>query len=285
MSERFDIDALLEIMKALRTPGTGCPWDIEQTFETIVPYTVEEAYEVADAVSRRDFVDLRDELGDLLLQVVYHARMAEQLGYFDFSDVVSSICRKMIRRHPHVFGDPPIPARDLDAQWDSIKALEKADRENEREQARINGVPVGGEEPGEQGFLGGIADALPALVIADKLTKRAAKVGFDWPDTASVLDKIEEELGEVREELGRAADSQGNDKVTREIGDLLFAVANLARHVGVSPEQALHITNVKFKSRFRYIEQALKNKGKSLAESDLDEMEALWGEAKGLEAG
>lgn len=267
-----DIRRLIDIMAALRTPGTGCPWDLEQTFATIVPYTIEEAYEVADAVERGDLLDLKDELGDLLLQVVFHARMAEELGAFAFADVVEAITRKLHRRHPHVFGDArnlaPAEVRRL---WDEIKATEKAERREARARA---GLP-----PEDAGFLGGVPGALPALARAGKLTAKAAKVGFDWPETAQVVDKIREELGEVAE----AAATGDADRIEDEIGDLLFAVANLARHHGVDPEAALRRTNAKFERRFRAIERGLATRGRSLEDAGLDEMEALWAAAKDAE--
>jgi ATP diphosphatase len=267
-----DIRRLLDIMAALRTPGTGCPWDLEQTFATIVPYTIEEAYEVADAVERGDLVDLRDELGDLLLQVAFHARMAEEQGAFAFGDVVEAITRKLHRRHPHVFGD----ARDLAPAevkrlWDEIKAAEKAERREARARA---GLP-----PEGAGLLDGVPGALPALTRAEKLTSKAAKVGFDWPETAQVVDKIREELDEVAE----AAAAGDPDGIEDEIGDLLFAVANLARHHGVDPEAALRRTNAKFVRRFAAIEHGLAARGRPLGEASLDEMEALWAAAKEAE--
>ncbi len=268
-----DIDALLAIMAALRTPVTGCPWDLEQTFASIVPYTIEEAYEVADAVERGDLPDLTDELGDLLLQVVFHARMAEEQGSFDFGDVVKAICDKLIRRHPHVFGD----ARDLSPEevkslWGEIKTREKADRRAARAAA---GLP---EEPLTKGVLAGVPRALPGLTRAVKLQQKASTVGFDWNDARLVLAKIREEIAEVEHEMDVAAD---RSLVAGEVGDLLFAVANLARHLDVDPEAALRGTNAKFESRFAYIEAALARAGKSPAQASLDEMDALWNEAKG----
>ena len=269
MNPSRDIDRLLEIMAALRTPGTGCPWDLEQDFSSIAPYTIEEAYEVADAIARGDLVDLKDELGDLLLQVVFHARMAEEQGLFSFGDVVGAITAKLIRRHPHVFG----PARDLTpaevkALWDTIKSAEKAERRAARQAAGL---------PDEDGaFLAGVPASLPALVRAQKLTTKAAKVGFDWPDTAQVVDKIEEELREVAE----AASGGDADRIEDEIGDLLFAVANLARHHGIDPEKALRRTNRKFEDRFGAVETGLAAEGRTLAQASLDEMEEHWQRAK-----
>jgi ATP diphosphatase len=265
-----EIERLIAIMAALRTPGTGCPWDLEQDFATIAPYTIEEAYEVADAIARGDLLDLKDELGDLLLQVVFHARMAEEAGAFDFGDVVESITSKLIRRHPHVFGE----ARDLSpdgvkALWGEIKRAEKEERRRER------GVS---EEPAA-GILDGVPAGLPALARADKLTRKAATVGFDWPNAAQVIDKIEEEVREVREAL--EAGSRG--EIEDEIGDLLFAVANLARHARVDPESALRNANTKFERRFRAVETALAAGGRTPAEASLDDMEDLWVKAKTAE--
>jgi ATP diphosphatase len=270
MKPSTDIRRLLDIMAALRDPESGCPWDVRQTFETIAPYTIEEAYEVADAIRRRDPVDLKDELGDLLLQVVFHARMAEEQGRFSFADVVEAITDKLIRRHPHVFGSAgQLPVEEVNRLWDRIKQDERAERRAARAAA---GLVV--EEPG---FLGGIAEALPALARAQKLTARAAKVGFDWPETGQVVAKIHEELEEVRE----AAEANDPDRLEDEMGDLLFAVTNLARHHGVDPEKALRRTNAKFERRFKAIEDGLARAGSSLDRASLDEMERLWVEAKG----
>ncbi|AWM89097.1 nucleoside triphosphate pyrophosphohydrolase [Microvirga sp. 17 mud 1-3] len=274
MKPSRDISGLLAIMAALRTPGSGCPWDLEQTFASITPYTLEEAYEVVDAIERGDLGDLKEELGDLLLQVVFHARMAEEQGAFAFPDVVEAITHKLIRRHPHVFGN----ARDLSpdevkALWDDIKHEEKAERRAERERL---GVP---SDEGGKGYLGGIPAPLPALTRAQKLTAKAAKVGFDWPDAAQVIDKIHEELDEVKE----AAETGQPDRIEDEIGDLIFAVANLARHYGVDPETALRHTNAKFERRFSAIETSLQEQGRSLDDASLDEMEALWVAAKNRE--
>jgi nucleoside triphosphate diphosphatase len=262
-----DIGRLLEIMAALRTPGSGCPWDLEQTFATIAPYTIEEAYEVADAIARGELADLRDELGDLLLQVAFHARMAEEQGAFDFGGVVEAITTKLIRRHPHVFGD----ARDLTpdqvkALWSEIKAAEKAT------------APKRAAEPGA---LAGVPLALPALTRALKLQEKAGRVGFDWNDPRAVLAKIREEIDEVEAELdaGRLDLAQG------ELGDLLFVVVNLARHLKADPESALRGANAKFERRFGYIEGALAGQGRSPAEATLAEMDGLWNEAKAAEEG
>ena len=271
MQPSRDISRLNEIMAALRTPETGCPWDLEQTFATIAPYTLEEAYEVADAIERGDVANLREELGDLLLQVVFHARMAEEQGRFDFGDVVEAITRKLIRRHPHVFGD----ARDLSS--DEVKALwgrVKADEKRERAEARrAAGLPAA---EAATGALAGVPLALPALTRALKLQEKAGKVGFDWNDPRAVLAKLREEIDEVEAEL-EANDAQ---RVAGEVGDLLFAVANLARHLHVDPEAALRGANAKFERRFAHIESRLGEAGRAPAEATLDEMEALWREAK-----
>jgi ATP diphosphatase len=271
MKPSTDITRLLEIMAALRTPGTGCPWDLEQDFASIAPYTLEEAYEVVDAIERGDLADLRDELGDLLLQVVFHARMAEEQGAFAFRDVVEAITRKLIRRHPHVFGSTEdLSPEEVKRLWDSVKSEEKAERKAER--ARMGLSP----EAHEAGFLGGIPTTLPALTRAQKLTAKAAKVGFDWPDAAQVIDKIHEELAEVKE----ASSSGDRDRIEDEIGDLLFSVTNLARHFGIDPERALRGTNAKFERRFRAVEQALGEQDRSLDEASLEEMERHWVAAK-----
>lgn len=253
------IDRLLLIMAALRDKTTGCPWDIEQDFTTIAPYTIEEAYEVADAVERADMGDLAGELGDLLLQVVFHAQIAQDLGHFTFQDVVASISDKMVDRHPHVFGDE---SRDKSAEqqtldWEKAKAAERAAR-------------------AESGVLDGVALGLPALMRAVKLQKRAARVGFDWPSTREVLDKVAEEVGEL-DEADRSGDASHREE---EFGDLLFVLANLARHWEIDPEAALRGANAKFTRRFRAIETALAAEGRSPAQSNLDEMERLWQAAK-----
>jgi nucleoside triphosphate diphosphatase len=254
---------LLAVMAWLRDRQHGCPWDIDQTFKTIAPYTIEEAYEVADAIERNDMPALKEELGDLLLQVVYHSQMASEAGAFRFEDVAAAIADKMVDRHPHVFGDLKIA--DADAQtvsWEARKAAERAKK--------------GGEEPA--GTLDGVARALPALLRAEKLQKRAARVGFDWKTVGPVIDKIEEELSELRSEI--EAGKIALARVTDELGDVLFAVANLARHCKVDPEAALRSTNGKFEKRFRYVEQQLATQGRKPAEATLEEMEALWQEAK-----
>lgn len=265
MKPSNDISRLIEIMAALRDPETGCPWDVEQDFASIAPYTIEEAYEVLDAIQRGDMHDLREELGDLLLQVVFHARMAEEANAFDFGDVVEAITTKMIRRHPHVFGD--VGAREAGmakGMWERIKAEEKAER-----QAHRNG------EAGH-GYLDDVTIALPALTRALKLQEKAARVGFDWGVPRPILDKIEEEIGELREAL----DEGRREAVAEEFGDLLFALVNFGRHLGLDPEAALRGTNEKFRSRFHIVERGLEADGKALGAASLKEMEALWQRAK-----
>ncbi|GAA0869880.1 nucleoside triphosphate pyrophosphohydrolase [Brevundimonas basaltis] len=253
------IDRLNAIMARLRDPVGGCPWDVEQTFQTIAPYTLEEAYEVADAIERGDWDELRSELGDLLFQVVFHARMAEEQGLFGFDDVANAIADKLERRHPHVFGDeaakPDSAAQK--ARWEDIKA---AERKGKDQHGVLDDVPVG----------------LPALARAAKLTKRAARVGFDWPSTDEVFDKFVEEVAELRAEIA-AGDL---DKAREEIGDLLFVMANLARKLGVEPEDALRRTNAKFVRRFAFIEAELAKDGRTPEQSDLAEMDGLWNAAK-----
>ena len=257
------VQTLRAIMKALRTPDTGCPWDLEQDFSSIAPYTVEEAYEVADAIERGDMADLCDELGDLLLQPVYHAQMASEAGQFTFDDVVEGICTKLIRRHPHVFGDEEArTAGAVKGFWERIKAQEQADK--------------AGADDGPQSVLDGIPVALPALARAVKLQRKAARVGFDWPDTEPVFAKIEEELGELREEIA----ARNTEATAEELGDLLFALANLARHLGVEPEAALQAANAKFSRRFRAVENKLHDQGRPAGDATLAEMDALWDEVK-----
>lgn len=270
MKPSTDITRLIEIMAALRAPVGGCPWDVEQTFETIAPYTIEEAYEVADAIRRGDRVDLKDELGDLLLQVVYHACMAEEEAAFRFEDVVLAITSKLIRRHPHVFGEASAQnPGTVKALWDTIKAEEKLDRASAR---RTAGLP----DDTPQGLLGSVKTALPGFLRAVKLQQKASTVGFDWNDARLVLDKIEEETREVREALNAGQQAH----IEEEIGDLLFAMVNLARHAKVDPEVALQRTNDKFSRRFASIEAALKAQGRTLNEASLDDMETLWVAAK-----
>ncbi len=265
MTPSKNITRLLEIMAALRTPGTGCPWDLEQTFRTIAPYTLEEAYEVADAIEHDDTEQLREELGDLLLQVVFHARMAQEQGAFDFGDVVESITEKLIRRHPHVFAADAEgrTATAVKGLWERIKSEEKAAK------AARNGRPT------PSGALAGVPVALPALTGALKLQDKAGAVGFDWNDPKAVLAKIREEADEIEQAL-----DQGDASVTAEVGDLLFAAVNLARHLKADPEGLLRATNQKFERRFASIEQALAARGKKPEDADLAEMDALWDEAK-----
>jgi ATP diphosphatase len=271
MTHSRDISRLLEIMASLRTPGSGCPWDLEQDFATIAPYTIEEAYEVADAIARGDLDDLRDELGDLLLQVVFHARMAEEQNAFDFGDVVEAISRKMIRRHPHVFADQDgrLTPSDVKGAWERIKAEEKAERA-----ARRPAV-----ENSHKALLSDVKAGQPALARAMALQRKASTVGFDWNDPRAVLRKIREEADEIEAALERGDASE----LESETGDLLFAVVNMARHVGVDPEMALRGTNAKFERRFGYIERALASRGRSLSSASLEEMDSLWDEAKAEE--
>lgn len=279
MEPSKDITRLLDIMAALREPETGCPWDVVQTFETIKPYTIEEAYEVADAIERNDPDDLCDELGDLLLQVVFHARIAEEAGLFAFGDVVEAITKKMIRRHPHVFAVSDASTPDaVKLQWDEIKRQEKQERaKRHAARASASGKPMP-DDP-KAGFLGSVQRSFPALTEALKLQEQAARVGFDWSEAEPILDKIEEEIGELREAL-RAGEA---NKIADELGDLIFALANIGRHVKADPEQALRSTNTKFRRRFAYIERTLEANGESLQRATLERMEELWQEAKGSE--
>ncbi len=267
MEKSRDITQLLEIMAALRTPGSGCPWDLEQSFATIVPYTIEEAYEVADAIARGNLADLKEELGDLLLQVVFHARMAEEMCAFDFGDVVEQITDKLIRRHPHVFGARSgLSAEEVKALWVKIKVEEKAERN----------AATGPGQAQVAELLSDVPLALPGLTRAVKLQSKAASVGFDWDDARLVLAKIREETDEIKAALERKDAAAVED----EIGDLLFAVANLARHVGADPEAAIRRTNLKFMRRFGHIEREIARRGGKPA--SLAEMDALWNEAKEL---
>ena len=267
---------LLAVMAALRDPDTGCPWDIQQTFASIAPYTIEEAYEVRDAIERGDLADLRQELGDLLLQVVYHAQIAQEAGSFSFDDVVEAISAKMVRRHPHVFGSPEERAAGAaPGFWERIKAEEKAERAAER--ARLGVQDVSHQEV--PGLLDDVARTLPPLIQAVKLQKKAASVGFDWPSLGPVLSKMREELGEMEAALA-AGD---RDAVGAEFGDLLFVMANVARHLAVDPEEALALTNAKFRRRFQRIEDLLAESGRSLDLATLEEMDALWDRAKSEE--
>ncbi|KQT45062.1 nucleoside triphosphate hydrolase [Devosia sp. Leaf420] len=264
MQPSRDIARLIEIMAALRDPVSGCPWDLEQDFSTIRNYTIEEAYEVADAIERQDFDDLREELGDLLLQPIFHAQMAKEAGHFDIGDVIYAITEKLIRRHPHVFGDQTADsAAGAQISWESVKAAEKkakAARQAAKSSSAIDDVP----------------QVLPALTRAEKLTKKAAKVGFDWPDFDSVMAKVREELAEV-EEAKAAADQHA---VHEEIGDLLFAISNLARHAGVDPEAALRDANAKFTRRFHYVEARCREDGIAAPDAGLERLDAYWNEIR-----
>jgi nucleoside triphosphate diphosphatase len=252
------INRLLDIMARLRDPQRGCPWDLEQTFGTIAPYTIEEAYEVADAIEREDSVALRDELGDLLFQVVFHSQMAREQGSFGFDDVVAAICDKMERRHPHVFGDARIDtAAAQTVAWEEQKRLER--------------------ERSGKSILADVPLALPALTRANKLGKRAAQVGFEWPNVTGALDKLDEELGELRKGLGEQA---GEAAIANELGDVLFCVVNVCRYLGVDPEGALRGANAKFERRFGYVEQRLREQGRNASEATLEEMDRLWDEGK-----
>jgi len=277
MQPSRDIRRLLDIMSALREPETGCAWDRQQTYASIAPYTIEEAYEVVDAITRGDPDDLRDELGDLLFQVVFHSRLAEEEEAFDFGDVVEAISAKLIRRHPHVFGERKSASPDeIKAQWQKIKAEEKA--------ARAAAKAVESQETGTSGapaesLLADVPLALPGLTRAVKLQEKAGRVGFDWNDAALVLDKLREETLEIEAAIAGGSASE----ISGEIGDLLFTIANLARHLNVDPEAAIRSTNAKFERRFAFIETVLHGAGRTLAEADLTEMEALWQEAKAKE--
>ena len=270
-SDARPIDRLLDIMARLRDPQTGCPWDVRQDFASIAPYTIEEAHEVADAIARDDMEDLVDELGDLLLQVVFHAQMAAEAGLFDFDDVARAISDKMVRRHPHVFGDQTADREsEVRANWEVIKAAEKAERQNRR----------GGDaaSPRRQGRLDDIPRGLPALIYAQKIGQRAAKSGFDWPDRTGVWAKIEEELGELHHELSNG--SGDTARIGAEIGDCLFALVNLARHAGVDADAALRGTNVKFAARFAEMERLAEEQGRALDDLGPDDQDALWRQAK-----
>lgn len=267
MQKKYTIEDLLSIMQALRTPETGCPWDLVQTFETIAPYTIEEAYEVDEAIREGDRDALRDELGDLLLQTVFHARIAEEEGSFAFPDVVTSICEKMIRRHPHVFADATVEGADAQtAAWEQQKEQERARKAAQKGEiaSALDDVTVG----------------LPSLLRAVKLQKRAARVGFDWPETVQVLDKMQEESAEL---VDAFQNGEGQDRLKEEFGDLMFVMANLARHMKIDPEEALREANKKFERRFKGVEKKLDTLGKTPQQSDLQEMDALWDTVKAEE--
>jgi len=259
MSHR-QIGDLLTLMATLRDPQRGCPWDRKQTFKTIAPYTLEEAFEVADAIEQNDMPSLREELGDLLFQVVFHSRMAEEAGHFAFSDVVEAITEKMIRRHPHVFAGAQVAdAEEQTRRWEAQKAAERSAKSS-----------------GETSLLDGVALGLPALTRAEKLQKRAARGGFDWPEIKGVIAKVQEELREVEDELSRG----DNEALQGEIGDLLFSVVNLARHSGVDAEHALRAANLKFERRFRAVERGMAAQGRAVSECSLDELDAEWDKVK-----
>lgn len=261
------IARLLDVMTKLRDPETGCPWDVAQSFETIAPYSIEEAYEVAEAIAEQDWTALEDELGDLLFQVVFHAEMAREAGLFDFEAVAHGVAEKMVRRHPHVFGDGRVANAEAQTHaWEVQKTAERAAKAEA--QGRAASV------------LDGVATALPALTRAKKLQARAARVGFDWPVTAAVIDKIDEEIEELRAEFDDGADK---DRIMDEIGDLLFACVNLARHAGIDPEGALRQGNAKFERRFRRIEAMLEETGRQADQSSLEEMDRLWDAVKAEE--
>jgi len=253
------LEKLLALMARLRDPEHGCPWDLEQTFATIAPFTIEEAYEVADAIEGGDREQLRDELGDLLFQVVFHARMAQERGWFGFADIAGSIHEKLVRRHPHVFAGAQLAAQDLPREWEAQKARERAQ--------------TAGTEAGEQGALAGVPRALPALTRAAKLGRRAARVGFDWPDARGVRDKVAEELAELDA-------APGSEAATEELGDLLFAVVNLSRHLGIDAEAALRAANTKFERRFRRMEQLAAGRGRALESLSASEWDEFWRQAK-----
>jgi len=275
MKPSRDIGRLIEIMAALRTPGSGCPWDLEQDFSTIAPYTLEEAYEVADAIARGDLADLREELGDLLLQVIFHARMAEEQRAFDFGDVVAAITAKLVRRHPHVFGGAKgLNPKAVERLWERIKAQEKQEKQENASRAR--GKSKGNGQPS---VLASVPVGMPALTRALKLQQKAGRVGFDWNDAKAALAKIREEADEIAFEIATG----DQKKAAAEVGDLLFAVVNLARHLGVDPEAAVRTTNIKFERRFAAIEHALARQGKRPQDSSLAEMDALWNAAKASE--
>ena len=266
------IDGLIALMAALRTPETGCAWDLEQDFASIAPYTIEEAYEVADAIKRQNMADLCEELGDLLLQVVFHARIAEEHSLFTFADICEAITAKLIRRHPHVFGEArSLPPDAIKALWQQIKLQEKADKAAQLAQAGI--------DPPHAGLLDHVPVTLPALTQALKLQKQAATVGFDWSKVSQVIDKLDEEVQELKHALAE----DDHMSAREELGDLLFVVANVARKLDIDPEQALHACNDKFRRRFSHIETELGRNGRSICEADLDEMEALWIDAKNQE--
>lgn len=269
-SVSYNLDDLIAIMQKLRDPENGCPWDVEQTFDTILPYTLEEAYEVAEAIDQGDMAELKTELGDLLFQVIFHSQMAAEQKAFTVADVIHEIAEKMVVRHPHVFGDKHI--EDAEAQtiaWEEQKALERNEKAAKK-----------GKAPS---ILDDVPAALPALLRASKLQKRAAKVGFDWPETSQVVDKLNEELGELGEAIAQKKDQAGQDHIEEELGDMLFVCANLARHLDINPEEALRKANQKFIRRFNHIETQCLANNKPMNDCSLEELETLWVEAKTLE--
>ncbi len=271
MKPSRDPARLVEIMQALRTPGTGCPWDLEQDFRSITPYTIEEVYEVVDAIERNDMENLREELGDLLLQVVYHAQMAAEDGAFDFADVVETVTTKMIRRHPHVFGDEKARSAGMaKGAWERIKAVEKSERAERR--AAMGLAP----EREKTSLLDDVPAAMPPMLEAVKLQQKASKVGFDWNDPKAVIAKVREELDEFEHEL----EAGDRDAMERELGDILFALGNLGRHLDIDPESALRRTNHKFRKRFLFMENNVENIGETMTSATLDQMEELWCAAK-----
>jgi len=265
MTSSRPMDRLVDIMAQLRNPEGGCPWDVEQTFATIAPHTIEEAYEVADAIEQDDMPALKDELGDLLFQSVFHAQMAKELGEFEFDDVVNGVIDKMIRRHPHVFSDQTISTADEQTtSWEAIKAVERAEK-------------TAGDAAADESALAGVVAGLPALTRAEKLQKRAARVGFDWPDARPVMDKLREETDELQAELDNKG---GSVRLADELGDLLFVCVNLARKLNIDAETALRGANSKFEKRFRHMETIAIENGRPLEELDLDTMEDLWQDTK-----
>lgn len=273
----YQLDDLLYLMARLRDPQTGCPWDIKQTFDSILPYTLEEAYEVADAIEKQDYPHLKEELGDLLFQVIFYSQMGKEQSLFDFNQIIDTLVSKLVRRHPHVFpsGELRSEANDQSLSDDEIKGRWEAIKQQEREEK----AATQSQAPEPLSILDDVPLALPAVQRAEKLQKRAATVGFDWPQADQVLDKIEEEIGELREAMASGKQSSIED----ELGDLMFAMVNLARHVKVKPELAVRCTNAKFERRFKYIESHLALQGRDIQEASLDEMEALWQQAKKLE--
>lgn len=272
----YQVEDLLYLMSRLRDPKTGCPWDIKQTFQTILPHTLEEAYEVADAIEKQDYAHLKEELGDLLFQVIFYSQLGKEASHFDFPQIVDTLVAKLVRRHPHVFPSgelhsednvTPLSDEEIKGRWEAIKQQEREEKALTQKDDELNSV------------LADIPQALPGIQRAEKLQKRAAMVGFDWPEPEQVLDKIEEEIGELREAMAKGQHAEIED----ELGDLMFAMVNLARHVKVKPEMAIRSTNAKFERRFQYIEATLQLQGRSLEQASLDEMEALWQQAKALE--